>query len=92
MSVGAAFTSLTLPSVSISAQGRSMTSASAWTLVVQPPGERPIAWMEPPCFTKCRAVCLDEGALDSGASRDRAVSTKASSSFGQKPDRRLKRF
>jgi hypothetical protein len=39
----AAFTSATLPGVSKSAYGRPMTSVSAWTFVVQPPRERPIA-------------------------------------------------
>lgn len=35
-STGAAFTSLTLPAVSIRAEGPPNTSASAWTLVVRP--------------------------------------------------------
>ncbi len=68
---GAAFMSLTLPGVSISALGRPMTSVSAWTFVVQPPRERPIACVECPLFHRSRPLRLDVGAVDRGASRDR---------------------
>jgi hypothetical protein len=71
-SAGAAFISLTLPAVSISAQGWPITSVSAWTLVVQPSRERPIACAERPLFAPKRGTLrLDAGAVDRGALRHR---------------------
>ena len=44
----AAVQSATWPPVSRKARGRQKRSLSAWTFVVRPPRERPIAWVSSP--------------------------------------------
>ena len=48
--VGAAVQSATWPPVNRKAKGRQKRSLSAWTFVVRPPRERPIAWVSSPLY------------------------------------------
>lgn len=42
--------SATLPGVRANATGRPRSSAKQWTLLVKPPRERPIAWLQDPLY------------------------------------------
>jgi len=51
----AAVQSATWPPVSRKARGRQKRSVSAWTFVVRPPRERPIAWLSSPLYRPRRS-------------------------------------
>src|SRR5215468_2030583 len=65
--------SLMLPAVSRKTRGRPCASVSAWSLLVRPPREAPIACSKAPFSAGRRAMCPDMGAVDRRRAVDAAV-------------------